>query len=196
MLVGLSDIISSENKTITKEVELTLPAFNAGMGEFPILEKASFTLHIANEDNKCLQVEGKTDVVIAIPCDRCLEPVAIRFEIEIHKTIEHEFLFEQETQKSECLRSLSQPKAQNQMIKLDEFNDLSCIKGTNLDVDKLIFGEILVSWPMKVLCREDCQGICKQCGANQNHKTCLCQKTEPDPRMAAIQEIFNQYKEV
>ena len=68
--------------------------------------------------------------------------------------------------------------------------------GTNLDVDQLIFGEILVSWPMKVLCREDCKGICKRCGANLNLTECQCPKTELDPRMAAIQDIFNQFKEV
>ena len=70
------------------------------------------------------------------------------------------------------------------------------IIGTSLDVDQLIFGEILVSWPMKVLCREDCKGICKRCGANLNLSECQCPKTEPDPRMAAIQDIFNKFKEV
>ena len=70
------------------------------------------------------------------------------------------------------------------------------IIGTSLDVDQLIFGEILVSWPMKVLCREDCKGICRRCGANLNLSECQCPKTEPDPRMAAIQDIFNKFKEV
>ena len=73
---------------------------------------------------------------------------------------------------------------------------LDYMAGTSLDVDQLIFGEILVSWPMKVLCREDCKGICKRCGANLNLAECQCQKTELDPRMAAIQDIFNKFKEV
>ena len=68
--------------------------------------------------------------------------------------------------------------------------------GSNLDVDRLIYDEILVNWPMKVLCREDCKGICRKCGTNLNYKPCSCDRTEPDPRMAAIQDVFNQFKEV
>ena len=68
--------------------------------------------------------------------------------------------------------------------------------GFDLDVDKLIYGEILVNWPMKVLCKEDCKGICKVCGMNLNKGDCNCQRTELDPRMAAIQDVFNKFKEV
>ena len=42
----------------------------------------------------------------------------------------------------------------------------------------------------------DCKGICKVCGMNLNKGACSCQRTELDPRMAAIQDIFNRFKEV
>ena len=41
----------------------------------------------------------------------------------------------------------------------DEMEETDYLIGLNLDIDKLIYGEILVNWPMKVLCREDCKGI-------------------------------------
>ena len=68
------------------------------------------------------------------------------------------------------------------------------MKGFQLDIDKMVYDEILVNWPMKVLCREDCKGICKKCGTNLNVKTCDCEKSELDPRMAAIQDIFNKFR--
>ena len=74
--------------------------------------------------------------------------------------------------------------------------DIDYLIGFDLDVDKLIYGEILVNWPMKVLCKEDCKGICKVCGMNLNKGDCNCQRTELDPRMAAIQDVFNKFKEV
>ena len=73
---------------------------------------------------------------------------------------------------------------------------LDYLIGFNLDIDRLIYGEILVNWPMKVLCRDDCKGICKVCGMNLNKGECNCQRTELDPRMAAIQDVFNKFKEV
>jgi uncharacterized protein len=65
-----------------------------------------------------------------------------------------------------------------------------------LDVDRLLFNEILVNWPEKVLCKPDCKGICKTCGTNLNLATCDCEQSELDPRMAQFQDVFNKFKEV
>ena len=50
--------------------------------------------------------------------------------------------------------------------------------------------------PVKVLCRPDCKEICKKCGHNLNDGDCGCDTFVPDPRMAAIKDIFNANKEV
>ena len=63
-------------------------------------------------------------------------------------------------------------------------------------MDLLIYNEILLDFPMKVLCQEDCKGICSNCGANRNNESCDCKENDLDPRMAAIQDIFNKFKEV
>lgn len=173
MRIDLSDIISSENKEMSKQASIELKAFESKLGQFPIVKHAPFVLTFTNESNKRLFIRGETEVTIAIPCDRCLEEVDRVFRIRMDKELD---LTGSDAEKS-----------------MEESNYMT---GTNLDVDQLIFGEILVSWPMKVLCRDDCKGICKRCGANLNLTECECQKTEPDPRMAAIQDIFNQFKEV
>ncbi len=173
MRVELADIISCENKEMSRQVEIELMSFESKLGQFPIVDRAPFVLKFTNENHKRLLIQGETEVTIAIPCDRCLENVDKKFPIVIDK--------EFDLTGSNVEKSMEES---NYMI------------GTNLDVDQLIFGEILVSWPMKVLCNEDCKGICKRCGANLNLTECQCQKTEPDPRMAAIQDIFNKFKEV
>ena len=63
-------------------------------------------------------------------------------------------------------------------------------------MDRLIFNEILVNWPAKVLCKSDCKGICPKCGTNLNLATCDCEQGELDPRMAQFQDVFNKFKEV
>ena len=64
------------------------------------------------------------------------------------------------------------------------------------DDDAFFMDEILLRWPIRVLCREDCKGICSRCGANLNIGACSCKDEVTDPRMAAIKDIFSQYKEV
>ena len=97
-----------------------------------------------------------------------------------------------------CARCL-EPVATGLHIQFDyktELDEKDYIDGYNLDVDKLVCSEILVSWPSKVLCKENCKGLCNTCGTNLNLKTCDCEPTDLDPRMAQIQEIFNKFKEV
>ena len=173
MKIELADIISSEDREVSKQATIELASFDSKLGQFPIVKSTPFVLTFTNESNKRLLIRGETEVTIAIPCDRCLEEVDRVFPIQIEKELD-----------------LTASDGEQSMEKSN------FMAGTSLDVDQLIFGEILVSWPMKVLCREDCKGICKRCGANLNLTECQCQKTEPDPRMAAIQDIFNQFKEV
>ncbi len=76
----------------------------------------------------------------------------------------------------------------------DEASDY--IDGYHLDVDKLLYYEILIGWPTKTLCREDCKGLCSVCGQNLNEGTCDCEDTGLDPRMSVIRDLFKNFKEV
>ena len=70
------------------------------------------------------------------------------------------------------------------------------LEGYQLNVDSLISNEIITCWPMKILCKEDCKGLCSVCGKDLNEGTCDCDTFVPDPRMAAIMDIFRENKEV
>ena len=174
MILDLTDVCSCENKELTKEAVIELTSFDSKLGVFPFIEKKPFELRIVNEENSKLRISGTVDLAASIPCSRCLEEVPTR----IHFDIDKEFRLE------------------NSAINDEEMEDIDYLIGFDLDVDKLIYGEILVNWPMKVLCKEDCKGICKVCGMNLNKGDCNCQRTELDPRMAAIQDVFNKFKEV
>jgi uncharacterized protein len=44
---------------------------------------------------------------------------------------------------------------------------------------------------MQILCRDDCKGLCPQCGVNRNHKSCECGGTS-DPRWDALRKLKNE----
>jgi uncharacterized protein len=172
--IDVSMLAKSINQEQTKEVEIGLSSFESRLGDFPITKKAPVTLHIRNEENAALYLSGSVDIEVMMTCARCLEdvPTPIHFEIDKCLSIGEDGLVDEEMEQPDYLI------------------------GFILDVDKLVYAEILVNWPMRVLCREDCKGICKVCGMNLNKGACSCQSTDLDPRMAAIQDIFNKYKEV
>ena len=56
----------------------------------------------------------------------------------------------------------------------------------------LLIQEVLhMYWPTKILCKEDCKGICKKCGKDLNQGACGCDDFVPDVRFANLMDIFN-----
>lgn len=59
-----------------------------------------------------------------------------------------------------------------------------------LDLDMLAREDLLLGLPSKVLCKEDCKGLCPQCGKNLNDGPCDC-KEPVDPRLAGLLSLLN-----
>ena len=78
----------------------------------------------------------------------------------------------------------------------EEDDEQNFMEGYELNVVNLVNNEILMSWPMKVLCKPQCKGICTVCGKDLNTGECGCDTFVPDPRWAALKDIFNANKEV
>lgn len=61
-----------------------------------------------------------------------------------------------------------------------------------LDLAPAIREEALLAMPRFVLCKEDCRGLCPQCGINRNTDTCDCTLEESDPRWDALRSLQNE----
>ena len=173
MIINLSEILTRENYTIQKEVSADFDFFASRLGRFPVKEKTPFVLTIKHSKKGECAMTGQTSFVITATCNRCLEDVDVQVEVEIDKTF-----------------SLNQESSD------EDLEETNYIDGYNLDVDKLLYNEILIGWPMKILCSEDCKGICNVCGQNLNKGTCNCEDTSLDPRMSVIRDVFKNFKEV
>lgn len=60
----------------------------------------------------------------------------------------------------------------------------------SLELEELLRDDIFLELPVKLLCREDCRGLCQRCGKNLNDGECGCNKNEPDPRLAALKALL------
>jgi uncharacterized protein len=61
--------------------------------------------------------------------------------------------------------------------------------GEGLDVDEIVKEQILLAVPTRMLCREDCKGICPECGIDRNTGECSCVADNIDPRWAALKNL-------
>lgn len=170
MLINLSDVLSRDEKVVSIEAEVELDSFQSRLGRFPIVEKTPLSLCVRNTGKKVLELTGTVELGVLIPCSRCLEDVKTIIRLEIQRKIDMKL--------SEAER-------------MEELDENSYITDYTLDTEGLVYDELLSSWPMKVLCREDCKGICGTCGRNLNSGSCDCGQAPKDLRMAAILDIFH-----
>ncbi|CUH93191.1 YceD family protein [Herbinix luporum] len=175
MLISLSEIINTKGKVehILAPIEMEKFIYDGEAYEFARKDRVDLT--ITNLGKKKVLIEGSTKLSLIIFCSRCLKELEYPMDISVSKEID---------------LNLTED---DRVKELDEAN---YITGYNLDVDILIKDEIIIGFPMKVLCSEQCKGICMHCGTNLNEKSCDCDNTVLDPRMSAILDIFNNFKEV
>ena len=175
MLVNLSDVLTSEGKVRCEEVVLEMTSFESRWGEFEIIEKFPVSFTFTNMEPGKARVEGSVKLTFQTICDRCLTEVPTTLEITFKRVVTSP---EIDTEDDE------------------EVDDLSFMEGYQLNVETFMYNEIFGNWPAKILCKNDCKGICMKCGQNLNERDCGCDTFVPDPRMAVIQDIFNANKEV
>ena len=175
MLINLSDVLSDQHKTVEETVPLTMEMIRLRSGDYPVV--ASEPVHVRAEHikGKELLIKADTALTVLIPCDRCLEDVRYDFVINCTKHVDI---------------GLSDAEL------TEELDESNFIDGYHLDVDKMLFHEILSEWPAKVLCREDCKGLCRVCGQNLNTGSCDCEDPGLDPRMSVVRDLFKNFKEV
>ena len=60
---------------------------------------------------------------------------------------------------------------------------------TVIDLADDVRQTVLLSFPLKNVCREDCRGLCSQCGRNLNEGSCDCKETHVDGRWDKLKEL-------
>ena len=63
------------------------------------------------------------------------------------------------------------------------------LEGDSADLEEIVRTVFVLNFDSKLLCKDDCKGLCCRCGKNLNHEPCSCQK-ELDPRFAALKQLL------
>ncbi len=115
------------------------------------------------------EADGNTEAVYL--CSRCLERVRVPIQFNINEMFYPSGSVENEKE-------------------AETFCD------DEMDLTDVIQRSILENLPMKVVCKEECKGLCPKCGKNLNEGDCDCNDTEFDPRLESLRTLFNVDEEV
>jgi len=158
----------------TRQYELQEPLEPIDEGVLPVapLEGAVHLLRTGR--GVLVHLQAHTQVQLA--CSRCLEPytapVEIDFQEEFFPTIDiHTGL----------------------PIETPEDDKAIVIDGNHvLDLGEMARQYLLLSLPMHPLCRDDCAGLCPNCGHNLNAGPCACPPEPVDSRWAMLRELLHE----
>jgi len=117
-------------------------------------------------------IEGEIDSVVENPCCRCLETVRLPVNFIFRYT----------------LMPVKESIRDNVELHTEDL-DFGFYQGEVVDLSPLIYEQIMLQIPIKVLCSEDCKGLCPQCGANLNAGDCVCPRGRVDERFAVLKNV-------
>ena len=163
MILDIRPILRGETDCI--DIDYTLEPREISGVE---LESASVRGRVVDTGG-CITLSLSATVAYTGECARCLEKVDGVFEMEFERTVADE-----KTLSDEALE--------------EEDGIYAVMKDGRLDVDDELIEELLLSFPTKLLCSEDCEGLCQKCG-KPKRLGCGCSEKEIDPRWAALKGL-------
>ena len=166
MLLGLSKIIDCPGASVSFSTTVDLSDLCYGVS-YPVSEPVAAEGTVRNTAG-VLVMTGAISTCIHGTCDRCARDFSreVRFPIDVVLVTE---LADEENE--------------------DEW--VFPLEGDSADLDDIVRTVFVLSLDSKLLCREDCKGICQRCGKNLNDGPCNCQK-ELDPRFAALKQLLEK----
>jgi uncharacterized protein len=132
-------------------------------------------------------VDGKFTAHVAAPCKRCLLDVTMDLPVSFTLNLVPESLVRGDDQEDEGADDRGQGETGGSFEMEDA--DEEVFDGKTIDLDPIVREQVLLALPMNAVCREDCKGLCAQCGQNLNEKQCGCETKVSDPRLAPLMNI-------
>jgi uncharacterized protein len=156
--------------TFLFERTFDLPTPEGGTAACAVTVDASVT----RSANRYL-VEARVKGTVRAECHRCLAP----FEMPVDTT------FTMILNRGELAIPPDDVEAEDDVVSIPVSGDAT------FDIFPRVREAVILEIPIKLLCREDCRGVCVKCGANLNEGECGCGAGTGDPRWGALKKFLN-----
>lgn len=167
---GLDVFAGRGKETVSRLIE--------GMDPYPLkscrLVLASLTLSV---EGRSLYAHGSFAAEGEAQCDRCAEPFPVRLEKEFSTVL---------------LPRDSAPAGPMNVELTEDDLDVAFYDGIGVEVSDIFWEQVAVALPLKLMCRDDCRGVCPSCGANRNVAQCECPEAPPPGLFDALKTLLDK----
>ncbi len=125
-----------------------------------------------------IRLRGTYKGTFHVPCARCVEPV------EVPVAGEFDLIFRPVgADAGSAERSISAQET-----------EIGYYQKDSLLLEDVLREQVLLSLPVRTLCKPDCKGLCPRCGKNRNLDACSCEEGPTDPRWDALSGLRGRMK--
>jgi uncharacterized protein len=117
-----------------------------------------------------IRLRGRFAGNFEVPCARCVEPVKIPLGAD------YDLIFRPVAADSEAAERSITPQE----------TEIGYYQKDSLVLEDVLREQVLLSLPVRTLCKPDCKGLCPRCGADRNRQPCSCDEGPSDPRWEAL----------
>jgi uncharacterized protein len=168
MKVQISDIVSGKDRNKNIDYTFEMPAFDFEGDTIRSIGSCEVIGEISS-DSDILILNAKIKANLEMTCSRCLDTFIYPIDIDI----EERFTTNRDSEDNEAI------------VVMDDV----------LDITEIVENSIISTLPIQRVCKNDCKGLCQECGCNFNYNSCSCQKEDVDIRFEALKGLFDN-KEV
>jgi len=122
-------------------------------------------------------IKGTVATAVDMSCCRCLEMI----RLPIRSSFQYTF-------------TPPPPPSQDEVELNAADLDFAYYEGDVIDLDRVIFEQIMLQIPIKPLCAESCRGLCPHCGIDLNTTSCDCRSEILDERLAVLKQFTTQHQ--
>lgn len=164
--INILKIRNAPGEKLTFNVSKQLDEFEINGQHFCFLSPVEVSGEIVNQNN-FFQVKGMAKAVVSTNCVNCLEA----FELKLQGSLDEVYA---------KLDSEQFPDLASEMIDFD---------GDIINIEPEVLKALLLELPIRLVCSDNCRGLCQQCGSNLNVNQCNCQNEDIDPRLAVLKKL-------
>jgi uncharacterized protein len=160
LYIRTSDISRGGLDVVASRGKEWIPRVLEGMNAYPFrtCRMREVTLFLALE-GRDLEASGSFSAEGEGECDRCAEPVTVGMEREFRTVF---------------VPASRGPEGTGDLELRAGDLEISFYDGGGIEVADIFWEQVALTLPTKVLCREDCRGVCPRCGVDRNRSECNC----------------------
>lgn len=167
MKVNIKEVISGQKGSINFEISEKITDMFCFGDEVTFITPITLKAEVMKIDHK-LFISGSVEGTAEFVCARCLK----RFQKEIKEKVYGQLIDNEDEE--------------------EEMDECYSIEEELIDTSEIIHDVLVTSFPMKILCDENCKGLCSVCGKDLNVDECNCNIEEIDPRLAKLKDLLQQ----